>query len=184
MIPNKFTLQCLILYKVHPVKGCQHGKSGDLLLIRQLNQKLFSPGFLRQLKLVKFYSCVHRTHCLQALKAESSLKYTHPVMLMCSTLCLSLENSSVESELHGELTPLLKGGKICHSTATAKEENHESLMFKKFRKSSEILHKLTFKDRLELWLPPSPPSLRLLVFYPSRKAMSKLIVMNYLFQIV
>lgn len=75
-------------------------------------------------------SRVHRTECLQALKAESSLKHTHLVMLMCSTLCLSLENSSVESEqcwLHGELTSLLKGGKICHSTATGKQGNHKSL---------------------------------------------------------
>lgn len=75
-------------------------------------------------------SHVHRTQCLQALKAESSLKHTHLVMLVCSTLCLSVENSSVESEqrwLRGELSSLLKGGKICHSTATGKQGNHKSL---------------------------------------------------------
>lgn len=77
----------------------------------------------------EFYSYVHRTRCLQALKAESSLKHYHLVMLMCSTLCLSLENSSEESEqcwLRGEPTSLLKGEKICHCTAAGKEENHAS----------------------------------------------------------
>lgn len=69
-------------------------------------------------------------------------------MLMCSTFCLSLENSSVESEqgwLHGDLTSLLMGGKTCHSMAPEKKKNHENLS-KKLRNLTQTKFEREIRD--------------------------------------